>query len=331
MNCMTSTQSDPIFIPGSDEAAIIATIHNETQAFRDADFEAWASCWVQDERAKTVCVSSIGQSVTHGWLEISAEMRHSLTDQGGCGMIRFHQKNFQINIDDQIAWVAFDQCAEDKDGGTWVSFETRILERIDGRWKINYIMFLEQHYDRVAKDALCVDAKGHIVWASAETLETLKSHPHLTVSAGRIRARKTDWDKTLQSAIAQSARYHSFFELWRFTQQTGGPFHYPVVLGESVEGKVVVVHVSVRDSSTFLIFGGDGSLDRRLAVAQAVFGLSDGQLRVARHIAEGAGLKEAAKALGVSINTVRTHLTRLYEKTGMNSQTALVRLLLSVG
>ena len=111
----------------------------------------------------------------------------------------------------------------------------------------------------------------------------------------------------------------------------GRPFHYPVVLGESDEGTVVVFHVSVRDGSTFLLFDGDGSLDRRLAVAQAVFGLSNGQLKVARFIADGVGVKGAAQALGISVNTARTHLARLFEKTGVNSQTALVRLLLSVG
>lgn len=334
MNLMTSTHSDLVPTtgePDNGEAAIIAVIHSETKAFMDADFEAWAACWVQDERAKNVFVSSIGRSVISGWQEIAAQMRHALVEEGGCGMARFHQENFQINMHKEIAWVAFEQTAEDKDGGTWKSFETRILERVEGRWKLVYILFMEQHYDRIAKDALCVDEKGQIVWASPETLDTLKRHPHLTVSAGRIRARKGSWDKALQSSIAQSGQYHDFFELWRFTQETGGPFHYPVVLGESDEGGVVVVHISVRDSSTYLLFGGDGSLDRRLAVAQAVFGLSDGQLRVARNIAYGVGLKEAAEVLGVSINTVRTHLTRLYEKTGVSSQTALVRLLLSVG
>ena len=72
-------------------------------------------------------------------------------------------------------------------------------------------------------------------------------------------------------------------------------------------------------------------VDRRLSVAQVVFGLSDGQLRIARHIADGEGLKTAAEAQGISVNTARTHLARLYEKTGVSSQTALVRLLLSVG
>lgn len=66
-------------------------------------------------------------------------------------------------------------------------------------------------------------------------------------------------------------------------------------------------------------------------MAQAVYGLSDGQARLARQIADGKGAKEAAEALGISVNTARTHLSRLYDKTEAHAQTALVRLLLSVG
>lgn len=176
-----------------------------------------------------------------------------------------------------------------------------------------------------------MDEIGRIVWAGPGTLARLKSHPHLTISAGRVRARRRNWDRALQSGIARASRYHCFFELWRYTQETGAPFRFPVVLGESDDGTVVVVHVSVRNRSTYLHFDDAGSLDRRLAVAQAVFGLSPGQVRVARHIAEGSGPKGAAEALGISVNTARTHLSRLYEKTGVGTQTALVRLLLSVG
>lgn len=333
MKSMARAHGDPVLIPvcTDEEAEIIAVINSETQTFMDADFDAWATKWVQDARAQTICVSSIGKSAISGWQLVASHMRHALAHGGGCGMLRFHQDNFQITIDNQTAWAVFDQWAEDKDGGTWDSFETRILERVDGQWKIVYMQFMEKHYNRVARDALSVDETGRIVWASPETLETLKRHPHLTISAGRIRARQSAWDRTLQTAIARAGRYHNFFEQWRFTQENGAPFHYPVVLGESDEGNVIVVHVSVRDNATCILVGGDGTVHRRLAVAQAVFGLSEGQFKVARNIADGVGLKAAAEALGITVNTARTHLSRLYEKTGVNSQTALVRLLLSVG
>lgn len=315
-----------------DEAEITAVIRAETQAIVDADFDTWKRCWVHDERIREVGVTAMtGQTVTNGWEELSALTEHALQNGLGCGMVRFRQENFRITVEGDIAWVVFDQWSENLDGATWENFETRILERNDDGWKIVYLSFVEQRSVHVVKDVLSVDAKGHLIWASPETLERVKRHPVLAISRGRVRARRRDWDRALQAAITRAGRFHGFYALIRFAQKTGGPFRYPAVLGDTDEGGVAVVDVSVRDCTTYLRFDGDKSLDRRLSVAQAVFGLSDGQLRVARHIADGAGLKNAAEALGISVNTARTHLYRLYDKTGVNSQTALVRLLLSVG
>ncbi len=325
--------AEPIRISGDtdDEMAISAVLHAETQAFMDGDFEAWAKCWVQDEQTQDICLSAgSGLSVTSGWRDIAARMKHVLQNDLGCQMARFRKDNLRIAIEAPIAWVVFDGWAENREGATWETFETCILKRGDDGWKLVYNSFVELRHDDTDKDALAVDKDGHLIWASADTLERLKQHPILTVSVGRVRARRLDWDQVLQTAIARAGRYHDFFALRRFADETGGPFHYPAVLGDTDEGGVAVVHVSVRDGATRLQLDG-GSLDRRLAVAQAVFGLSDGQLRVARHIADGVGLKAAAETLGISINTARTHLARLYDKTGVSSQTALVRLLLSVG
>jgi DNA-binding CsgD family transcriptional regulator len=37
-------------------------------------------------------------------------------------------------------------------------------------------------------------------------------------------------------------------------------------------------------------------------------------------------VKEAASSLGISVGTMRTHLARLFEKTGTSRQSALVRM-----
>ncbi len=159
----------------------------------------------------------------------------------------------------------------------------------------------------------------------------LKTHPFLTVSAGRLRARRTDWDKPLQDAIAAAGEYHGFFELHRFARETGGGFRYPVILGETDEGGVAAVHLTAKDGATYVTLDASAAIARRLASARVVYGLSDAQFRTASLIAEGHALPRIAQDMGISVNTVRTHLTRLYEKTGVNAQTALVRLLLSVG
>ena len=57
------------------------------------------------------------------------------------------------------------------------------------------------------------------------------------------------------------------------------------------------------------------------------FHLTPGEARMARLIADGLGLRDAATSLGVTRNTARTHMKRVYAKTGVHRQTDLVRLL----
>jgi pimeloyl-ACP methyl ester carboxylesterase/DNA-binding CsgD family transcriptional regulator len=60
------------------------------------------------------------------------------------------------------------------------------------------------------------------------------------------------------------------------------------------------------------------------------FGLSPAETRLVTHLRGGASLKEAAKALNVSVNTVRNQLAAVFQKTGMNRQSDLVRALAEV-
>ena len=336
----TATGIDPATAPqtatragsAADRAAIIEVIRAETQAFVDLDFDAWSACWLHSDRTRSVSVSpSTGLSTIRGWDNIATDMKRVIEGGYGCDMTRFRQENHQITIEGDLAWVVFDGWAENGDGRWWTTFETRILERDGGTWKFSYNAFLLERDPGESRHQIAVDGSGQVVLATPESLDRLKSHPYLTLSAGRIRARRRDWDKVLQAEIARAGQYHGYFELYRFASETGGPFRFPVVLGETDEGGLALASISVRNCLTYLQIDPDAQLGRRLHLAKAVFGLSEGQFRLAALIAGGDGLQSAADQLGISINTARTHLSRLYDKTGVNSQTALVRLLLSVG
>lgn len=61
-----------------------------------------------------------------------------------------------------------------------------------------------------------------------------------------------------------------------------------------------------------------------LAIA---FNLTPGEARLAALIADGLGLQDSAAALGITRNTARTHMKRIYAKVGVHSQADLVRVL----
>lgn len=324
--------SAPVSGLTDDEVEVANVIHTETQAFIEADFEKWASCFVQDDRLREVSNDvRAGLSVVCGWDDFAANIQNVFANDLGCRMVQYRKNNMQISVDHNTAWVVYDGWAKNEDGNSWETFTTCVLERENDGWKIVYHAFADVRSDQAHLDAISVDKDGRLIWSSQGSLDKIKRHPILTLSAGRIRARRHNWDQALQNAISHAGRFHEYFELRRFTEEYGGALEYPAVLGDMDDGGVAIVHVSVRDNVTYLQFNVAASIDRRLAVAQAVFGLSEGQLRVANYIAQGIGLKGVADALDISINTARTHLARLYEKTGVSSQTALVRLLLSVG
>jgi DNA-binding CsgD family transcriptional regulator len=72
----------------------------------------------------------------------------------------------------------------------------------------------------------------------------------------------------------------------------------------------------------------DPGAQSRAAVSaiQTTFGLTAAEARVAVLIASGLSGPQTAATLGVSLTTVKTHLKRCFEKTGVHSQVGLARL-----
>ncbi len=62
-----------------------------------------------------------------------------------------------------------------------------------------------------------------------------------------------------------------------------------------------------------------------LEVLSALSGMTSREARIALMIADGQSPNEAASALGISVHTLRTHLARIFEKTGVNSQRELAK------
>jgi DNA-binding CsgD family transcriptional regulator len=62
------------------------------------------------------------------------------------------------------------------------------------------------------------------------------------------------------------------------------------------------------------------------ALVARAFGLTPAELRVLLAIVEVGGVPETAEVLGIAETTVKTHLHRVFAKTGVNRQADLVKL-----
>ena len=60
-----------------------------------------------------------------------------------------------------------------------------------------------------------------------------------------------------------------------------------------------------------------------------LFGLT-AEIRLAAAVFEGLSLPEAAEKFGISINTVRFQLARIFDKTGVSRQAELVKLMMQL-
>ena len=61
-----------------------------------------------------------------------------------------------------------------------------------------------------------------------------------------------------------------------------------------------------------------------------LFGLTAAEIRLAAAVFEGLSLPEAAEKFGISINTARFQLARIFDKTGVSRQAELVKLMMQL-
>jgi DNA-binding CsgD family transcriptional regulator len=83
-------------------------------------------------------------------------------------------------------------------------------------------------------------------------------------------------------------------------------------------------------SGSIAVFVRDPESDHLSAANVArTFGLTEAEARAAVAVSRSQGIADAASALDLSPNTVKTTLQRVFAKTGTHSQAELVRLLFS--
>ncbi|WP_455872728.1 LuxR family transcriptional regulator [Rhizobium yanglingense] len=310
----------------ADPAAILGVIRAETDAWLQRDFEAWADHWVQSPQTRRMeGWVSLGVRVDEGWDAIAARIKKIVErfpeKHTFAGRVRWEKVN--VVIDRDMAWVTFDQIGSDT--GEDRKRQLRILHRIDGVWKIGCAVVMECTVEEASCPLIEVDEDARILWTNRLARERMLGHPGLATAAGRLRARRRERDVGLRDAVRSA-----FCEL-----QSQRPLNvvpkqaWAVTLGEDAAGVSLYCWVMVEDGRVLISFDDGETIERRIACAREVFSLSPAQTRLARLIVDGLELAAASDVLQVSVNTLRTQLQRIFDKTGVRSQAALVRTLLS--
>jgi hypothetical protein len=129
------------------ENEIKRLIEKESEAWWNKNFEEWSDCWVQDEYVRTMgWWQEGGITVVKGWSERSERTRKLMADYPDPSPQKTIRKDWNIRIMKDMAWVTFIQYGENTSNDRMempgISYETRIIEKHNGKWKIAYVGWL---------------------------------------------------------------------------------------------------------------------------------------------------------------------------------------------
>lgn len=313
----------------SDEAAILRVIDEMYRAIWRKDLPAVARLHVEAPYTRRWAWWLPGTLVVReGWDAIADRLRQVFDDPRMPDAVDpvVRRRNLNIRIMGDMAWVTFEQEAPPMPG--WAlgvdgySREMRVLERHDGEWKIAFFGTINRNRPAPDLARFRLNGTSRVLWRNAAADAELTDGSSLTIRAGRLRARNHQTDRALQAAVHWAATINLGFAVERGAVP---------ILPDVVENEGARIWWVTADAGMIEVTVADRRLpDNRLTLATSLYRLSPAQAEVARGVVAGEDLPKLAAALGISLNTARTHLRRLFDKVGVRNQTALVRALLTI-
>ena len=187
---------------------------------------------------------------------------------------------------------------------------------------------LADTFDRLSASIFLVEATGHIVHSNTAACVLLSAGDLLHAAGSRLVAGDPKIDELLQDAFMVAGRGDGAIGVKGIA--------LPLT---SREGEGYVAHVLPLTSgarrragrpyaAVAALFVHKAALDTPSPpeVIAKAYKLTPTELRVLLAIVEVGGVPEVAEALGIATSTVKTHLGRLYGKTGTGRQADLVKL-----
>jgi DNA-binding CsgD family transcriptional regulator len=179
--------------------------------------------------------------------------------------------------------------------------------------------------DKVSTPILLTDRTGHLRHANQMAERLFQAGDVLRVRNGRLAATTEHETDALRSLVNKAG-------------SGGGGANLNLMTRDGKRFDVLVVptpihHVWAEGSDScvavFVMHSGHRS-DPEPTLLRGLYGLTPTEATVASLVSRGEGLSAAASALGIKISTARTHLHRIFDKTGTHRQSELARLIVSL-
>jgi hypothetical protein len=115
----------------NDTIAIKQLLEKESSTWREGDVDGHAACWHLQPYSKVLVSTTNGK-----FYDVPVNnLIHPSKDMMGKGGTAINS-NYLFSVHGNNAWVSHDEKSITKEGGISYSHEIRILEKIDGKWKI---------------------------------------------------------------------------------------------------------------------------------------------------------------------------------------------------
>lgn len=184
----------------------------------------------------------------------------------------------------------------------------------------------------ISAGVFLTDGQAHVIYANAAATRHLDAKKALRKRNGMLVACDPASSRDLRKAILDAAS----------GAVNSSPSASTTIAVKGVEGADLAVWVLPLDSglrrelggtftATVAIFvrelGDTSAFPAELFIRQ--YGITPAECRLLFVLVQGLSLQEAVEALGVSMPTAKTHLSRLFAKTGVDTQASLMRLAVS--
>ncbi len=134
VTCQKASAPDP----KQEEKGILACIEAETKAWIERDTVAWLNCYAQLPNSSQVWNNRNGTwNGNRGWENVFKENIKDFRANRKMRTDKFEAANYQIQMcGPDWAWITFDQTIRRDGGRVFENFESRLMTKIDGAWKL---------------------------------------------------------------------------------------------------------------------------------------------------------------------------------------------------
>lgn len=190
------------------------------------------------------------------------------------------------------------------------------------------LAILRTMVDSLPVGVIAADKSGKVLVANQTAIEELDRGKGLLMRGSQLHASAPNIDTKLQAAVVAAAKNpkHSGETL---VVRRGGHLA-PIWIVVAPLGRTLREVVGQEHQVALIFLSLPERLNQPLVtMLKTCYGLTLSEEKLALLIFEGLRLTDAAAHLGVSLNTARTHMKRIYTKTKTNHQSELVRVLLT--